>query len=69
VIEAERKTLVFATHKLIYCIRNKKELPDEREESIIVPVHKKGDKAVAIVIGYYCCPLHTKLCRTSLAQS
>jgi hypothetical protein len=31
-------------HKLINSIWNKEELPDQWKESIIVPVHKKGDK-------------------------
>jgi hypothetical protein len=31
-------------HKLIKSIWNKEELPDQWKESIIVPVHKKGDK-------------------------
>jgi hypothetical protein len=31
-------------HKLIKSIWNKKELPDQWKESIILPVHKKGDK-------------------------
>jgi hypothetical protein len=30
--------------KLINYISNKKKLPDQWKESIIVPVHKKGDK-------------------------
>jgi hypothetical protein len=28
----------------INCIWNKEELPDQWKESIIVPIHKKGDK-------------------------
>jgi hypothetical protein len=31
-------------HKLINSIWNKEELPDQCKESIIVPIHKKGDK-------------------------
>jgi hypothetical protein len=31
-------------HKLINSIWNKEKLPDQRKESIIVPVHKMGDK-------------------------
>jgi len=33
-----------ATHKLIISISNKEELPEEWKGSIIVPIHKKGDK-------------------------
>jgi hypothetical protein len=31
-------------HKLINSVWNKEELPDQWKESIIVPIHKKGDK-------------------------
>jgi hypothetical protein len=31
-------------HKLINCIWSKEELPDQWKESIILPIHKKGDK-------------------------
>jgi hypothetical protein len=31
-------------HKLINSVRNKEELPGQWKESIIVPIHKKGDK-------------------------
>ena len=33
-----------AIHKLIISIWNKEELPEEWKGSIIVPIHKKGDK-------------------------
>jgi hypothetical protein len=35
---------VSVIHKLITSIWNKEELPDRWKESIIVPVHKQGDK-------------------------
>jgi hypothetical protein len=38
------ETLVCVIHKLITSIWNKEELPDEWKESIIVPIHKMGDK-------------------------
>jgi uncharacterized protein YfaP (DUF2135 family) len=37
-------------HKLIISIWNKEELPEERKESIIVPIYKKGDKTDHAVI-------------------
>jgi hypothetical protein len=37
--------LLSAIHKCIYSLWNKEELPDQWKESIILPVHKKGDKA------------------------
>jgi hypothetical protein len=43
-IQAGGKTLLSAIHKLINYIWNKEELPEQWKESVIVPVHKKGDK-------------------------
>jgi hypothetical protein len=43
-IQAGGEILLSAIHKLINSVWNKVELPDQRKESIIVPVHKKGDK-------------------------
>jgi hypothetical protein len=43
-IQAGGKILLSAIHKLINSVRNKEELPDKWKESIIIPVHKKGDK-------------------------
>ena len=37
-------TIRCAIHKLIIVIWNKEELPEEWKESIIVPIHKNGDK-------------------------
>jgi hypothetical protein len=37
-------TLHSEIHKLIKLIWNKQELPHQRKESIVVPIHKKGDK-------------------------
>ena len=42
--EAGGSTIRCAIHKLIIVIWNKEELPGEWKESIIVPIHKKGDK-------------------------
>ena len=38
------RTIRYQIHKLIVSIWNKEELPVEQKESIIVPIHKKGDK-------------------------
>jgi hypothetical protein len=44
-VQAGGKTLVSAFHRLSNSIWNKKELPDQWKESIIVPVHHIGDKS------------------------
>jgi hypothetical protein len=36
--------LLSAIHKLINSIWNKEKVPDQWNESIIVPIHKKGEK-------------------------
>ena len=43
-IKAGGSTICCAVHKLIIAIWNKEELPGEWKQSIIVPIHKKGDK-------------------------
>jgi hypothetical protein len=43
-IKAGGRTIRCAIHKLIIAMWNKEELPEEWKESIIVPIHKKGDK-------------------------
>jgi hypothetical protein len=43
-IQAVSEMLLSAIHKLLNSVSNKEELPDHWKESIIVPVHKKGDK-------------------------
>jgi hypothetical protein len=43
-IQAGGGILQSAIHKLINFVWNKEELPDQWKESIIVPIHKKGDK-------------------------
>ena len=42
-IKAGGRTIRGAIHKLIIAIWNKEELPEEWKESVIVPIHKKGD--------------------------
>jgi hypothetical protein len=43
-IKAGGETLCSKIYKLICSIWNKEELPQQWKESIIVPIHKKGDK-------------------------
>jgi hypothetical protein len=43
-IQAGGETLRLEIHKLIKLIWNKEELPHQWQESIVVPIHKKGDK-------------------------
>ena len=43
-IKAGGRTIRGAIHKLIIAIWNKEELPEEWKESVIVHIHKKGDK-------------------------
>jgi hypothetical protein len=43
-IQAGGEILLSAIHKLINSLWNKEELPDQWKESIIVSIHKKGDK-------------------------
>jgi hypothetical protein len=43
-IKAGGSKICSEMHKLIISIWNKEELPDQRKESIVVPVYKKGDK-------------------------
>jgi hypothetical protein len=44
IIQAGGETLRTEIHKLIKLIWNKEELPHQWKESIVVPIHKKGDK-------------------------
>jgi hypothetical protein len=43
-IQVGGEILLSAIHKLLNSVCNKKELPDQWNESITVPIHKKGDK-------------------------
>ena len=43
-IKAGSRTICLEIHKLITSIWNKEKLPEEWKESIIIPIHKKGDK-------------------------
>ena len=50
-IKAGGRTFRYQIHKLIVSIWNKEELPEEWKESIIVPIHKKGQVAGACEYG------------------
>jgi hypothetical protein len=43
-IKAGGETLYSEIYRLICCIWNKEESPQKWKESIIIPIHKKGDK-------------------------
>jgi hypothetical protein len=43
-IKAEGETLYSVIHRLICCVWNKEEFPQQWKESIILPIYKKGDK-------------------------
>jgi hypothetical protein len=44
-IQAGGETLLSGIHKLINYIWNKEEMPDQWKKSIILPIHRKGDKS------------------------
>jgi hypothetical protein len=48
-IQAGRETLRSDNHKNIKFIWNKEELPHQWKESVVVPIHKTGDKTVCSI--------------------
>jgi hypothetical protein len=62
--KAEGET-VSAIHTLINSIWNKEKFPYQWNESVVVPIDKKGDKTVITVVGYHCYQYHTKVYETS----
>jgi hypothetical protein len=42
--KAGGRTIHFKIHKIVNSISNQEELPEKWKESIIAPIHKKGDK-------------------------
>jgi len=56
------RTIRCRIHKLINSIWNKEEMPEECEESIIVPIYKRVIKRTVVIIGaYHFFQLRTKL--------
>jgi hypothetical protein len=51
--KAGGETLYSEIHRLICCIWNKEELPQQWKESIIVPIYKKGIRLIVIIIKEY----------------
>jgi hypothetical protein len=51
-IKAGGETLYSEINKLISFVWNKEELPQQWKESIIVPIHKKGDKTDLLSTAY-----------------
>jgi hypothetical protein len=54
VIQARDNTLHSVIHKLIHFTFDKKELPQQWKESIIVFIYEKGDKTEVIIEEYHC---------------
>jgi len=49
-------------HYLINPIRNKEEVPQPWRKSIILPIHRKEDKQIVVIIDpYYSYKLHIKI--------
>jgi hypothetical protein len=59
-IKAGCRTICCVIHKLIISIWNKEELPEECNESIIVPIYKKGYKPGCNIGVYHFCQLRAK---------
>jgi hypothetical protein len=53
-IQAGGEILWSHIHNFINSIWNKEELPHQQNESNIVPVYKKGNKIVVLIMGCHC---------------
>jgi hypothetical protein len=63
-------SIITQIHKLITSVWNTKKMPDQWKESIVVPVHKKGNETdCSNCRGYRCCQCHTKLYQIFFSQS
>jgi len=69
-IKAGCRTICLEIHKLITSIWEKEKQPEVWKESIIVPIHKKGDKNILIIIEtYQFCQTLTKCYSTPCSNS
>jgi hypothetical protein len=68
-IQAEGEILRSEIHKLIKSISKKEDLLNHWKESIIVPIYKKGDQTVVIIVGYHYYQFHAKFYLISFSQS
>jgi hypothetical protein len=59
-IKAGGRTIRSEIHKLTNSVWNKEELPEQRKESVVVPIYKKGGKTdCSNYRGISLCQLHT----------
>jgi hypothetical protein len=52
-VQALGRSMRSEIHKLINSVWNKEKLPEEWKESIVVPINKKGDKQIVVIIEAY----------------
>ena len=68
-IKAGSRTIYLEIHKYVTSIWKKEKLPEEWKETIIVPIHKKGDKTDCNNYwGIYICQILTKFYPTFCSQ-
>ena len=49
-IRARNRIIIYKIHNITNSVCNKEELPQQRKESIIIPIYKTGDKQNIVVI-------------------
>jgi hypothetical protein len=61
-IDAGGRKIRFEIHERMNSIWNKKELPEEEKESVIVAIYKKGVKQIVVIVeAYHFCQSRAKL--------